>query len=207
MHINYFIHSCCLVTSNKHTHTVWCWRMRTIHSSTHSWTSSHVGTQWVASFQPLTHTASIGKGLGRLTTLRVPSLLSLPLVWELEMKLQGVVVVVSCSSCLLLSLKHAHCCRIVAPSLLVCSLWQVDDVALESLVSRCQSIRHLNLSWTGGGGQITEQALCRWRETMLASGSILALFLGLPHLQCSIGLQYAKTGEGKSKYTCIYDNS
>lgn len=111
------------------------------------------------------------------------------------------------SSCLLLSLKRAHCCRIVAPSLLVCSLWQVDDVALESLVSRCQSIRHLNLSWTGGGGQITEQALCRWRETMLASGSILALFLGLPHLQCSIGLQYAKTGEGKSKYTCLYDNS
>lgn len=38
---------------------------------------------------------------------------------------------------------------------------QVDDVALESVVSRCSNLQHLNLSWTGGGGQITEQAVCR----------------------------------------------
>ena len=39
---------------------------------------------------------------------------------------------------------------------------QLDDVALEGLLSRCVNIRHLSLSWTGGGGQITEHNLCKY---------------------------------------------
>lgn len=50
---------------------------------------------------------------------------------------------------------------------------QVDDVALESLVSRCSNLQQLDLSWTGGGGQITEQALCRYVSN-------------LGHVQCCI---------------------
>ena len=34
-------------------------------------------------------------------------------------------------------------------------------MALESLTSRCSNLQHLNLNWTGGGGQITEEAVCR----------------------------------------------
>lgn len=43
-----------------------------------------------------------------------------------------------------------------------CYCYQLDDVALEGLMNRCSNIRHLSLSWTGGGGQITEPSLCRW---------------------------------------------
>ena len=37
----------------------------------------------------------------------------------------------------------------------------MDNVALESLVTRCSIIQRLNLSWTGGGGLLTENVLCR----------------------------------------------
>jgi len=47
-----------------------------------------------------------------------------------------------------------------------CAAVQLDDVALEGLMSRCSNIRHLSLSWTGGGGQITEPSLCRWLKLM-----------------------------------------
>ena len=36
-HINYFIHSCCLVTSNTHTHTY-------THTHTHTYTYTHTHT-------------------------------------------------------------------------------------------------------------------------------------------------------------------
>ena len=39
-------------------------------------------------------------------------------------------------------------------------------------MSRCQSIQHLDLSWTGGGGQITEQALCRWVYISIVCGGM-----------------------------------
>ncbi len=45
--------------------------------------------------------------------------------------------------------------------------FQVDDVALNSLVSRCSNLERLNLSWTGGGGQITEDTVCRYRTTYI----------------------------------------
>eukprot|EP00731_Ephydatia_muelleri_P012090 Em0006g984a len=45
------------------------------------------------------------------------------------------------------------------------SRWNtVDNVALEALVARCCNIQHLDLSWTGGGGQITESAFCSFIE-------------------------------------------
>ena len=34
-------------------------------------------------------------------------------------------------------------------------------MALEGIMSRCSNLQHLNLSWTGGGGQVTEAAFCR----------------------------------------------
>ena len=34
-------------------------------------------------------------------------------------------------------------------------------MALESIAPRCSSLQHLNLSWTGGGGQVTEMSFCR----------------------------------------------
>lgn len=49
------------------------------------------------------------------------------------------------------------------------------------------------------------------RETMLASGSVLALFLGLPHLQCSMACSMQTLGRGKantlvSMITASYDD-
>ena len=41
-------------------------------------------------------------------------------------------------------------------------LIQIDDVALESIAPRCSNLQHLNISWTGGGGQVTESAFCRY---------------------------------------------
>ena len=38
---------------------------------------------------------------------------------------------------------------------------QVDDVALQGLQSRCTQLHHLDLSWTGAGGLITEKELCK----------------------------------------------
>ena len=33
---------------------------------------------------------------------------------------------------------------------------------MEGLTTRCSCIRHLGLSWTGGGGQVTEENLCKY---------------------------------------------
>ncbi|XP_065897557.1 F-box/LRR-repeat protein 4-like [Dysidea avara] len=38
----------------------------------------------------------------------------------------------------------------------------VDDVALQGLQSRCTQLQHLDLSWTGAGGLITEKELCNF---------------------------------------------
>ncbi|XP_064402047.1 F-box/LRR-repeat protein 4-like [Halichondria panicea] len=40
----------------------------------------------------------------------------------------------------------------------------VDDSTLEGLTNRCSLIKRISLSWTGGGKQVTEGALCNFLE-------------------------------------------
>ncbi|CAI8016709.1 F-box/LRR-repeat protein 4 [Geodia barretti] len=43
----------------------------------------------------------------------------------------------------------------------------VDDIALAGLSARCGNMFSVNLSWTGGGGQVTEPSLCRQLYTYI----------------------------------------
>ena len=47
----------------------------------------------------------------------------------------------------------------------------MDDVALAGLSARCFKTCDLNLSWTGGGGQVTESCLCRYNKLPIFHGT------------------------------------
>lgn len=49
---------------------------------------------------------------------------------------------------------------------------QVDDVTLEGFTSRCSLVKRVSLSWTGGGNQVTERALCKYVVNIIIQHNI-----------------------------------
>lgn len=66
----------------------------------------------------------------------------------------------------------------------------MDDIALTGLSARCLNISALNLSWTGGGGQVTEQSLCRqWHDILFSN--VINITLTLYHRYFDIKISTA----------------